>query len=87
MADAEVKKVLIELLAAKGVAVDDASFTQSLTGLGLDSLHVVELQLELEQAFGIELGEGDQLERALGTMPLKELLATVEDRVRRAQGA
>lgn len=86
MADADVKKVLTELLAAKGVAIDDDSFTQSLIGLGLDSLHVVELQLELEQAFGIELGEGDNLDRALGTMSLKELLATVEERVRRALG-
>ena len=62
-----VREVLAGLLDGRSVTLDERSLEQSLLGLGLDSLHVVELQLELEQALGIELGEADQLERALGT--------------------
>lgn len=76
-----VRATLTELLAARGVTLDAAALDSSLQELGLDSLHVVELQLELEEAFGVELGESDQVERALGTMKLGDLVAHVASRL------
>lgn len=76
-----VREVLAGLLDGRSVTLDERSLEQSLLGLGLDSLHVVELQLELEQALDIELGDNDQIARSLGTLPLRELIALVEARV------
>lgn len=81
IAPTSVREVLAGLLDGRSVTLDERSLEQSLLGLGLDSLHVVELQLELEQALGIELGDNDQIERSLGTLPLRELIALVEARV------
>jgi acyl carrier protein len=45
--------------ASELMGVDDLAEDQSFTGRGVDSLAVVELLMDLEDAFGIELAEDE----------------------------
>lgn len=56
----EVKKALIEVLKDRGFDVEDVSEDASLTDdLGLDSLDLVDLTMDIEEKFGISIPDED----------------------------
>ncbi len=56
----EVKKALIEVLKDRGFDVNEVSEDASLTDdLGLDSLDLVDLTMDIEEKFGISIPDED----------------------------
>jgi acyl carrier protein len=69
------KKVLTEIM-SKRVDVSKIQEDTTLTSLGLDSLDLVELMLEIEEALGIEFDE----ERIAEVKTVKDVLVAIEEK-------
>jgi acyl carrier protein len=76
----EIKELIIEALALEEVSPDEIEASEPLfvEGLGLDSIDALELAMVLEERYGVQIGEDEDLNRRIFAC-LRDLASYVDE--------
>ena len=76
----EIKELIIEALALEDVSPDEIEASEPLfvEGLGLDSIDALELAMVLEERYGVQIGEDEDLNRRIFAC-LRDLASYVDE--------